>query len=418
MKIKIDHICKIEGHADFIADIERGDVKTARFRTLEGARLIEGILIGRKYIEPTIITPRICGICPVVHNLTSTKAIEACFDIEPTEQVILLRKILELAQFIHSHGIHLFFLTLPDFFKIKTELKMLEKFPKEAQMAIRVRNFGVDLVKVIGGRTVHPITTEIGGIKRLPDRKALHEILSRYDSVMEDALALAKVFAGLEYPELFRKQDYMSLHNSSEYAIYDGDVMSLHGTKIPASKFMHSIEEVKRPYELIKHAKYRGDSYFVGAIARINNNQSQLNPVATKVLRSSGLKFPSYNNFHNIMCQAIELVHCLEESKKLLNQYFKQRSQKLNVPVKVKAGRGVGAVEAPRGTLYHYYETDKNGFITDCNIITPTAQQVPNLEQDLKTWIPNVMQLDEKTRVQEIRKLIRAYDPCMTCATH
>ncbi|HFC36201.1 MAG TPA: Ni/Fe hydrogenase subunit alpha, partial [Candidatus Moranbacteria bacterium] len=148
MQIKINHINKMEGHAGFMASVLQGDVKSAKLEVKEGVRLIEGILIGRHYKDMPTIAQRICGICPVVHNLTSIKAIEKAMGVEVSEETIQLRKLLEYGQIIHSHALHLFFLSLADFLNIDNDLKMIKKYPQETKMAVKIREYGMEIVKI------------------------------------------------------------------------------------------------------------------------------------------------------------------------------------------------------------------------------------------------------------------------------
>lgn len=418
MKIKIDHIDKIEGHGSFAADIMNGRVREARFRTLEGARLFEGILIGRRFEDAPIISARICGICPVVHNLTAIKALENALGVKPSQEVVILRKLMEYGQIIQSHSLHLFFLSLPDFLKFKTGVKLIRRYPQKTKQALRIREFGNKLIEIIGGRSIHPLTTEVGGFKKSPSKEKLKGLLTNFDEIMASALDLENLFSQLSYPKLTRKSEFMALSSPKEYAIYEGDIRSTLGFRRPAQKFIHKIEELKRPYELIKQARFKGQSYMVGALARLNLSSAKLNPRAKRILRKTKLKLPIQNTFYNILAQSIEVVHLLEESRKLINQVLKLNLKNLKKKYPLKAGEGVGAVEAPRGTLYHYYKIDQRGLIQDCNIITPTAQMIPHLEDDLKVYLRNLGKISPQNRRQEIRMLVRAYDPCMTCSTH
>src|SRR3989338_168207 len=141
MRIKINHLAKMEGHLDFVGHILQGDVAQAKIETTEGVRLIESILIGRKYYEVPIITARICGICPIVHSLNTIKTIENAFAIKPTGQTVKLRQLMELSQIIHSHALHLYFLSMPDFYCIADDLDFIKKHPTEASAAITSREF-------------------------------------------------------------------------------------------------------------------------------------------------------------------------------------------------------------------------------------------------------------------------------------
>jgi len=158
--------------------------------------------------------------------------------------------------------------------------------------------------------------------------------------------------------------------------------------------------------------------YFTGALARLNLNYDKLNPQAKKLWLKAKIKLPCYNTFYNVFAQAVEIVHCLEEINKIFKQLGKIDQKNTKVKVKPKAGEGYGAVEAPRGILLDYYKFDKNGKVLEANIITPTAQFLANLEADLKAYLPNFYKLPVHERRLKIRALIRAYDPCISCATH
>ena len=416
--IKINHIAKMEGHTGFVASILEGDVKKAKLETLEGARLIEGILLGRDYFEVPMITARICGICPIVHFLSSTQAIEDAFGTKVSEQTVIMRKIMELLQFIHSHTLHMFFLSLPDFFGIENDLNFIKKYPKEAQATLRVRQFAIDLVKLIGGRIVHPLTMEVGGFKKLPSMEEIKKLIKNYNSVFEDALFIAEFARKIKYPKFNRPTDSIALYKPNEYAILAGDVITTRGQKMSVKEFQHKIKELHQPLEKVKRVSLNNHPYLTGALARVNLNFNKLNSQAKKLWLSAKQDMPCYNSFYNIYAQAVEIVHCLQEIQKLLGQLGKIDQKNTKVKVKPKAGEGYGGVEAPRGILFDYYKLDKNGKVLEANIMTPTAQFLANLEADLKAYLPNVYKLPVHERRIKIRALIRAYDPCISCATH
>lgn len=416
--IKINHIAKMEGHTGFVASILAGEVKKAKLETLEGARLIEGILLGRDYFEVPMITGRICGICPIVHFLSATQAIENAFGVKVSEQTTILRKILELAQIIHSHALHLFFLSLPDFFDIENDLNFIKKFKKETKATLRVRQFALDLVELIGGRIVHPLTIEVGGFKKLPATEEINKLLKNYSAFLQDAIFIAEFATKIKVPKFSRPTQFIALFDKKEYEVLEGDVIASSNKKYKVKDFYKLIEEFHQPFEKVKRVNLGDKPYFTGALARLNLNFDQLNPQAKKIWKNTGIVLPCYNIFYNVIAQAVEIVHCLEEIKKLLGQLGKIDQKNIKVKVKPRAGEGYSAVEAPRGILFDYYKLDKNGKILDANIITPTAQFLANLEADLKAYLPNVYNLPLKQRRSKIRTLVRAYDPCISCATH
>ena len=422
MKIKIKKLARIEGHAGFEGHLFGGEIKKAKIEVKEGARLIEGLLIGRHFSDAPIITARICGICPVVHSLTAIKAIEDAFKINVRPEITLLRKLVLWAQFIHSHTLHLFFLSFPDFLNYDNDLAILKKYSREAQLAMTVRDLGINIIKVVGGRTVHPIATEVGGFKKYPSSQDLKKLLAQSKEALTSAVQLANFFKKLNYPEFHRPTTYISLSTKNEYGIYGGQmkIQKLSKTILQSpEKTMRQLVEPSMRGEIVKRTYYQDQTYLLGALARINNNADNLNPKAKAILGTWLKKRPIDNSFYNILAQAVEVVHCIEECQKALRQLVKVNWQKVkSTPVRLRASHGLGVSEAPRGTLYHYYEINTSGVITKCNIITPTAQFLNNLEEDLKTWLPKVEHLSAKERERKIKMLIRAYDPCITCATH
>jgi len=448
MRIKISHLAKIEGHASFFADMLKGDIKSAKVKIKIGARLIESIILNRNYIEAPIVTSRICGICSVAHNLTSIKAIEDALKVKITPQAERLRKILYLAEPIQSHAAHLFFLSLSDFFKYESDVDLIKKYPDLTKRIILIRDFGNKIKDVVGGRDMHLLATEIGGFRKVPDDGELRKLIVETEPVLDAAIAVVEFFKKLDYPKYEREVEFAGLVGKREYAFYNGEMGStLEGTK-KVKDFYKEMAEQQTKGDPTKRVRREGKSFMVGAIARLNLSHHLLNSEAKKFLdffskslrgqrpkQSRGISGKygiatsltsfaprndvlTHNTFHNIYAQAVELVHCVEEVQKLLAEYLKDKSRTLAVKYSLKNGEGLAATEAPRGTLYHYYEIDRYGIIRACNIITPTAQFLDNLENDLKKYLSEAKVKSERDRKWKINMMVRAYDPCMTCATH
>jgi coenzyme F420-reducing hydrogenase alpha subunit len=419
MDIKINHIAKMEGHAGFMASVIHGDVKSAKLEVQEGIRLIEGVLIGRHYADMPIVAQRICGICPVVHNLTAIKALENAMGVTVTPETEKLRAVMELGQIIHSHSLHLFFLSLADFLDMDNDIQLISTYPEEAKIAMRLRDFGMSIVRVIGGRVIHPLTNEVGGFKKAPDADALRKIVADSAQALQDAIALGEFFKKIKIPDFQRETEYVSLDKKGEYAIYDGDIISSQGLHIPVEKFEQDFQELQKQNEVIKKVVHEGKSYMIGAIARINNSRKKLNPQASQYLESLNFVFPDYNPFHNILCQMVEVIHCIEQSNKLIKELL--HSDLNNVVTReyaIKEGIGIAAVEAPRGTLYYHVDVDAKGYVKNVNIITPTAQFLSNLEDDIADYIKEIIDLKDLDKQKKLRGFIRAYDPCISCAVH
>jgi len=425
MKISIPHIHKIEGEAGFWAKVaQTGKVDELKIETLTGLRQIEGILIGRKIKEVPIVVSRICGICPVVHILNACVALEKALEIKITPLTILLRKLFLASQIIQSHTLHLFFMSLADFFNIENDLDLMKKFPKEAEAAIKIRDFSLKITKIIGGRSVHPMTAQIGGFSKLPDKDGLEKILKETPEVLNAAQILIKTFRDLSYPNLKRETKFVSLYSNKEYPFYQENYIKI-GDEIltPADFYSNKIEEnLKTPPA--KRVKYKGEPYMPGPMARIKNNRQLLSSLSKAVfeefLKTKGLSEKDFfeNRFYNLFSQAIEILYFLEKSQEWIKEILESNLKESIPEVKITKGSGLSAMEAPRGTLFTYFEIDKNGRLINCNIITPTAQFLTNIEEDLKIFLPNILNLSDKERKRKIRSLIRAYDPCISCAIH
>lgn len=422
MRIRIDHIAKIEGHASFVADIVKGDVRAAKIKIDEGARLFEGIMRGRKYHEVPEIGSRICGICPVVHNLTGFKALEAAFGVKPDNQAVLLRKLMMMGQLINSHALHLFFFSLADFFGFKNDIELINQYPEKTHDALKIRDVGNRIIEIIGGRAIHPLTPCVGGLRKFPTKEDLETLAEKCKEALLLAMKFTELFIGLKYPDFERKTRFVSSFSPDEYAVYDGKIKINDESSLrEPAEFMLQIKEIQEMDKVAKRSRYRQESYMVGALARINNNSEKLNPEAKKLLEKSNLKLPCFNPFYNILAQAIEIVHCFEESIKVLSKLTSGFDANKNpTEFEIKIGHGVGAIEAPRGTLFYSVDIDKSGIVKNINIITPTAQNLANLEDDLEDFerLGGFKGLTPEQRREKIKMLIRAYDPCITCATH
>lgn len=420
MNIKINHIAKMEGHAGFMASVLQGNVQSAKLEIQEGIRLIEGVLIGRHYKDVPVVAQRICGICPVVHNLTAIKAIEKAMQVPVSEETIMLRKLLEWAQIIHSHSLHLFFLSLADFLDIENDLKLVKEYPVETKQVIAVREFGLHIVKIIGGRVIHPLTNEVGGFKKVPSAEEIQELIIEGEALLPTVLAIGEFFKKIKFPNFSRNSEYVCLNQKGEYAIYDGDVVSNKGLKIPIEKFEANFHELQRPLEMIKRVESdRKTSYMVGAIARVNIHSGKLAHQASQYFDSLGFKLPDYNPFHNILYQMVELIQGMEEALRLLKNLAHANLQNaLTKEYVVQEGTATAAVEAPRGTLYYHVDIGEKGYVKNVNIITPTAQFLSNLEDDIAEYIPQILNLSDQEKERKLRAFIRAYDPCISCAVH
>ena len=412
--IKLSHITKIEGHASLNLSIDKGKVKKCELQSTEGSRYFEGLVKGRRYDEAPEITSRVCGICSSAHTICAIQAMERAIKFKPSEQTILLRELMTLGERIRSHATHLYFLALPDFVGYESALAMAQKYKRELNTALRLVKLGNNIVKEVAGRDIHPVSAQVGGFLHLPTQESLDEIKEETNDRKNDAISTAELFAKLDYPDFERKTQYFSLKNKFGYATLYGDLVS-EASKFPQNELHDHLKEYHEDHGTSNFVVKRGMSYMVGALSRINNNFDQLSEDAKLILKRSGHKFPNFNPFLNNFAQAIELVHCLDRVSEIID--FVDLKPEPLPEIKVKDGHGVAAIEVPRGVLWHEY-TVKAGKIVSANIITPTCQNLRNMNDDIKAFVPTILDLPKEKMILEIEKLIRAYDPCFSCSTH
>lgn len=410
------YISKIEGHGRLKYNLGENIV---RVEIDEGERLFENLVLGQSYKDLSFITARICGVCPTAHTFAAILAIENAFDVRVNDSIMALRRALLSAQIVQSHTLHLFFLAMPDYLKVKSGLELNEKNPRIFKLAMGLKETADKLIAEVGGRAIHPISPTVGGFLSVPEKKTIERLIVEVKAAQRLALEALDTFAHFTYPYLNRKTRYFSLEKDGAVDIFGDKIVSSSGLEVEITSYPFVIKEKIKPYSTAKFAESDGKGFLVGAIARLNMMElEELNPKTQKAVQALRLKWPIFNSFKNNLAQAIELSHYLEEIEKALTEYLWAKNERIKVGHRIMAGTGVGAVEAPRGTLYHSYEFDKNGLVTACDIITPTVQNLTNLEDDANEYLRQNKQITIPRRERELEMLIRAYDPCITCSVH
>jgi coenzyme F420-reducing hydrogenase alpha subunit len=410
------YISKIEGHGRLKYSLKESLVQV---EIDEGERLFEKLVLGQSYKELPFITARICGVCPTSHALASITAIENAFGVRVNDSTHSLRKALQAAQIVQSHALHLFFLALPDYLKVQNGLQLHEKNPRAFKIASKIKGTGDRIIEIVGGRAVHPVTPTVGGFLKTPAREEIEKLILEIKSTYPLALEAFDLFAGFRYPHLKRSTEYFSLAKDGSVDIFGDTIVSSQGVETPVSEYQYVITEKVRSYSSAKFAQHDGHGLMVGAIARLNlMEDGDLNPRAQKAVQAAGVKKAFTNSYQNNLAQAIEILHFLELAEKELTNFLWGKSERPKVGYQIKAGTGIGAVEAPRGTLYHAYEFNDKGVVTNCDIITPTVQNLTNLEDDANEYLKQNKMVNIPRKERELEMLVRAYDPCITCSVH
>jgi len=422
--ISVKHITRVEGHGNISVRVEDGEITELQLAIVESPRFFESFLRGRHYGEAPHIACRICGICSVGHTTASVNAMEAALAIEPSEQTVKLRKLIVFGEEMQSHVLHVLFLAVPDFLGAGSVLPLARTHPDVVKIALRLKRLSNDICGAVGGRHIHPIACHVGGLTHVPRDEELIDLKQRCEAARSDLGVVAETYAQFKIPQLERDTEYVCLKASDngEYAFYNGDIVSTKDSKPTkvADYRKRIIEEVVR-HSAAKHVRSpHSPSYAVGALARFNNNYDQLHPAAKKVAESLGLRPISCNPFHNNTAQLIETVHCLESAIELIDELLTRGLTVEPLRRPTRFGQGAGAADVPRGTLIHDYSVDAAGYISDANLIIPTNQNLANIEADMRAYVPQLLEsgLSKEEMTLQLEMLVRAYDPCISCATH
>ncbi len=415
--IEVPALARVEGEGGLYIGLKDGKVIEIRLDIYEPPRFFEGFLVGRFFQEVPDITARICGICPVAYQMSSVTALEKALDVEVSPQVYALRRLMYCGEYIESHALHIYLLQAPDLLGQPSALDLAVIAPDVVKNALRMKKIGNEVLKAIGGRSVHPVNACVGGWYRWPDVAPLQALLPELEWGLEAAKETVQWSLTLPYPALEIDYEFVAIHHPEEYGIMHGDVSSSKGNKTSVADYeMRYFEEhVQRSNALHGHTAF-GGTYLVGPLARLNLNHAQLLPAAQKALKDSKLKLPLKNPYKSLIARAVELVHFYEEAIQLIKTY--QPDGPAHLDLKLKAGEGCGMSEAPRGLLYHRYKIDDQGMVKFAKIVPPTAQNLPRIEADLFALAPKLVKMEQEQATLTAEHLVRAYDPCISCATH
>ena len=418
VNVNVHYVTRLEGHGNIILNAKDGKIEELKWEVIESPRLFEAMLCGRYYEDVPHIASRICGICSIAHTTASIQAVEAAFGVQPLEQTLLLRKLLYNAELLESHVLHALFLAAPDFLGVGSVFPLVETHKDVVVMALRLKKLAYNLAEILAGRKTHPLSCVVGGFAKLPDPGELKAIKKRLEDARADFDVIVKLFKTLQIPDFVRETEYIALKDPREYAFISGQIASSDAGLTPLTDYLKVTNEFCVPHSTAKYTKNKRDSYMVGALARFNLNYDQLLPEAKKAAAELGLKAPNHNPYMITVAQVVESGHALEDAISIIDKLLAKGLKEEKNRIKVKAGRGVGAVEAPRGILFHDYTFDDKGILTKANCIIPTNQNHNNIQKDMEALVPGILNQSEDDIRLKLEMLVRAYDPCISCSTH
>jgi len=455
-KIIIDPVTRVEGHGRVTIQLdEQGKVGNARFHIVE-FRGFERFIQGHPYWEAALLVQRLCGICPVSHHLAAAKAIDQVYGVDPEDlhpTATKIRRLLHYAQVFQSHALHFFYLASPDLLfglDAPVEKRSVGAVALEheelARKGIQMRQFGQELIKALAGKKIHGICAIPGGVHKTFYPEERDYFLAQngkpsVDTMIEwsrEVIDFMKAYHDQHFKWLDSFASYPSGHlglvaDDGALELYDGRMRAIDSSGEITLNDVHSNNYLKyfgegvekwsyMKFPFLRHLGRNSGWNRVGPLARMNVSDRITTPLADAELS----EFKAYTNgrpnnhtMHSHWARLIEILHCAELIKDLLND-----PEILNEVDRAKVNRrpeGIGIIEAPRGTLIHHYQVDEKGMITKCNLIVSTTHNNEAMNRAVQWVAQNV--LDQQKEISEgmlnqVEVAIRAFDPCLSCATH
>ena len=420
LDLSIADIAKIEGKVACSIKVRNGKVENVKFSIAEYKRFYTQAIRGKDIIALPQLTARICGTCSNAHLLCALKALENAVGLIPSKQTLLLRQLLNYGLIIRDHALHLYVFVLPDLFGKDSILDFDEKVPSEHKYlddTFSVKAVGNNLGKRVGGRSVHAPFLTVGGFTKLPQKDELLKSREELIKIRPLVLDLIDLFATRDF-KLIRNDISFAALMDKEYSFLLGEVITSDGRIISTEKYGEYLERIVIPYSHASGYKFGGKTYMVGALARLNLAKDNLGEATKKSFGKYLDIFPSKNIFHNNLAQAVEILHAIDSSIEIIDKL--EIVEEKPLIFKRQKGRGIGLIEAPRGTLYYNLEVDDLGKIKDGQIVVPTGQNQIGIEESIREFLKNnISSLGSKEEIEhEVEKIVRAYDPCMSCASH
>ena len=415
--IKVDYLARVEGEGALLVKIKGQQVTDVRFRIFEPPRFFEAFLRGRMFHEVPDITARICGICPIAYQMAASHAIEDACGVTVTGPIRDLRRLIYCGEWIESHALHVYMLHAPDFLGYEDAIRMAKDHPDEVKRGLRLKKAGNEIVRLLGGREVHPINVRIGGFYKVPKQQEFSALAEELKWARDAALATVRWVASFAFPEFDRDYEFVALRHPDEYPFNEGCLVSNKGLDITVREFDQNFVEDHLAHSNALQSRLKDrDAYLVGPLARYNLNFDKLSPVAQEAARNAGLGPVCRNPFQSIIVRSVEMVFACDEALRLIERY--EVPDKPAVNIEPRANTGYGCTEAPRGMLYHRYRIAADGTIADAKIVPPTSQNLRVIEADLREFAGPRLSMPPDQLTLQCEQAVRSHDPCISCAAH
>ena len=443
--INIDPVTRIEGHARILLECDDNGLVDEAFFIVNELRGFERILVGMEAHTLPQVTARICGVCPTAHHLASAKALDSAASVTPPVAGRLLRELMYMGHYIHSHALSLYILAGPDLVfglngdtATQNVVGMVEKEPDLTKKGLRLRSLGQKINEVIGGRGIHPVTAVAGGIAaRLTDGQ-----YERLQELTSEAVELAETLVPVTKEMLLRLLDenpvlldklnveswYLGTVKDGKLNVYDGALRAVDEqgkirAEFETADYASYLAEraVERSYakEVYLDIENAEHLYRVSTLARMNVADSMETERAQAEFEEFRSRFgkPCHNAVLQMYCKLVELVYVCEKAKEIMRNPDLRGDSR--VAATIAGGRGVGHVEAPRGVLVHDYQIDENNIVRAANMIIATQQNTAAINRSLKQGAINLLDgSDDEKLLNGLEFVVRCYDPCLACSTH
>jgi coenzyme F420-reducing hydrogenase alpha subunit len=349
--------------------------------------------------------------------MSAVQALEDALGVKVTGALRDRRRLLYCGEWIESHVLHIYMLHAPDFLGYESAIEMAKDHRAVVERGLQLKKAGNEILRVLGGREIHPINVKVGGFYKTPSRHDLEALGDSLKWARDAAIDTVRWAAGLEFPDFERDYEFVALRHDDEYPMNEGRIVSSAGLDIDVAEYEQHFEETQVAHSTALHAAIKGrGAYFVGPMARFNLNHERLAPVAADLAGEVGLSVPCRNPFRSIVVRAVEVLHACDEAVRLIASYEPPATPA--VECTPAAATGYGCTEAPRGILFHRYRLDEAGLIVEARIVPPTSQNQAMIENDLRDLVERNIKLADAELQHKCEQSIRNYDPCISCATH
>lgn len=416
--LNVDYLARVEGEGALYIKMKGDEVEDVKLKIFEPPRFFEALLRGRELNEAPDITARICGICPIAYQMSAISAMENALKMAVPEYLHQLRRLLYCGEWIESHTLHIYMLHAPDFLGYPDGIQMAKDHQEIVKKGLRLKKAGNEIVRLIGGREIHPINVKVGGFYRLPKKSDLLKLAEHLKQARDDAVETVEWVSRFPFPAHDREYECVAVTHPEEYPMARGRIASTDGLNISAEEYDQFFEEIQVPYSNALQSVRKGKgSYLTGPMARYNLNSQNLSPLVKEIIRKIGFEERCRNPFRSIIIRSLEVLYACDEALRMIDAY-EGEGRPASVELEKRTAVGYGATEAPRGLLYHRYRVNEKGLIEEAKIVPPTSQNQKTIEEDLRDFVGRNLTLPDPELIWKCEQAIRNYDPCISCSTH